>query len=148
MKDQEERTVYDVFLITDREPRRRWLTHRIGDSPRCTLQGDAYTVDEALEYVFGLHEQIDHVIVDLGMEGGLAFQVIAALSSNPSTPPILAVGESSGDPREDARSVFIAGAMGYLQAEEVDEMLDEAIRQIQVGKMVPGPVVNELDEEG
>lgn len=127
---------YCVFLATDREPRRRQLTHRLGNLPGWQLCGDRDTKEEVLQQISKLPGQLDQLIVDLTMEG--AYRLIAHLSTRPSTPPILAIGTSSDDASR-VRHSLIAGAAGYVGAKESDEVLEGAMQSLRAGNIYLSP---------
>lgn len=119
-----------IMIVDDHPIVREGLTLRISAQPDLTICGEAATEEEAVARVAELHP--DLLIVDISLECGNGLDVIKRVkASHPSVKMLVLSGYKESVYGERA---LRAGAMGYVNKQESNGKLMDAIRTILDGK--------------
>jgi len=119
-----------IMIVDDHPIVREGLTVRISAQPDLTVCGEAATEDEAVTRVAELVP--DLLIVDISLDSGNGLEVIKRVkAAHPSVRMLVLSGYKESVYGERA---FRAGAMGYVNKQESNGKLLEAIRAILDGK--------------
>jgi DNA-binding NarL/FixJ family response regulator len=119
-----------IMIVDDHPIVREGLTVRISAQPDLTVCGEAATEDEAVTRVAELVP--DLLIVDISLDSGNGLEVIKRVkAAHPSVRMLVLSGYKESVYGERA---LRAGAMGYVNKQESNGKLLEAIRAILDGK--------------
>jgi DNA-binding NarL/FixJ family response regulator len=119
-----------ILIVDDHPMMRDGLTMRISSQADMTVCGEAATEDDAIELVNQLKP--DLVVVDISLKSGNGIELvkrIAILDSNIKMLVVSAFHESLY-----AERALRAGALGYLNKQDSNEKLIEAIRTLVQGE--------------
>ena len=126
-----------VLIVDDHPLVREGLQARIDDQPDMEVCGTAADAQEALRLAKSGRPQI--AIVDLTLRSGDGLELIKRLRSESSTLKILVV--SAHDELMFAERALRAGAHGYLNKQELQGTLLEALRTVRDDKLFITPAV-------
>jgi DNA-binding NarL/FixJ family response regulator len=110
---------------------REGLTARINRQADLTVCGEAAEEAEAVERIKAA--QPDVVIVDLSLQSGNGLDLIKKITARGGGPKMLV--SSMYDETLYAERAVRAGAMGYINKQEMPEKVLEAIRRVLAGRM-------------
>jgi DNA-binding NarL/FixJ family response regulator len=119
-----------VLIVDDHPLVREGLTARISSQPDLTVCGEAGSVDEALELL--KTEFVSLIIVDLALKNGHGLELIKAVQKSGAETRMLVV--SAYEDSLFAERALRAGAHGYINKQEVQENVIEAIRTVLRGE--------------
>jgi DNA-binding NarL/FixJ family response regulator len=132
-----------VFLVEDHSLVRECLANLVEDQPDFTVCGQA--ADDATTRDGIAATQPDLVLMDLSLNGKLAFELIKDIHAMKPTPVVLVV--SMHDELFYAQRALSAGARGYVMKRETTGMVIEAMRLVLTGKIyVSAPLAAKLVE--
>jgi DNA-binding NarL/FixJ family response regulator len=119
-----------IMIVDDHPMMRDGLSMRISAQTDLEVCGEAAAEDEAME----LFKQVcpDLVIIDISLKSGDGIELIKRIKARNSTVKILVV--SAFQESLYAERAMRAGALGYLNKQESNEKVIEAIRSVIVGK--------------
>jgi DNA-binding NarL/FixJ family response regulator len=133
------KTVVKILIVDDHPIVREGLTARIARQPDLKVVGEAEDVLGALELVKTVHP--DLVIVDLSLKTGQGLDLIKKIKvRHPDTKMLVS---SMYDETLYAERSLRAGALGYINKQEVSEKIIDAIRQVLGGKIYLSPPMTE-----
>ncbi len=124
------KAVTRILIVDDHPMMRDGLTMRISSQSDMTVCGEAASEDEAIELVNQIKP--DLVVVDISLKSGNGIELvkrIATLDSSIKTLVVSAFHESLY-----AERALRAGALGYLNKQDSNEKLIEAIRTLVQGE--------------
>lgn len=124
------KAITKILIVDDHPMMRDGLTMRISSQSDMTVCGEAATEDDAIELVNQLKP--DLVVVDISLKSGNGIELvkrIAILDSNIKMLVVSAFHESLY-----AERALRAGALGYLNKQDSNEKLIEAIRTLVQGE--------------
>lgn len=126
-----------ILVVDDHPIIREGLAMRIATQPDLMVCGEAATEQEALRLV---HEtKPDLAIIDISLKNSNGIDLIKQIkSSSPSTKMLVFSGHQESLYAERA---LRAGASGYVNKQEPDEKMLEAIRSVLAGSLVVCPEV-------
>jgi DNA-binding NarL/FixJ family response regulator len=125
------RRVQAKILIVDDHPlMREGLAARLSSQPDMCVCGEACDINDALS-LFKSTEP-DLVIVDLQLKTGHGLDLIKELRARNQTAKMLVV--SAYDESLFAERAMRAGAMGYINKQEVQEKIIDAVRTVLSGR--------------
>ncbi len=119
-----------ILIVDDHPMMRDGLTMRIASQADMEVCGEAATEDEAIDSVKLLHP--DLVLVDISLKNGNGIELIKRIRLLDTTTKMLVV--STFQESLYAERALRAGAMGYLNKQETNEKLIEAIRTVSRGE--------------
>jgi len=119
-----------VAIVDDHPLVREGLAMRISNQPDLAVVGDAATVEEGLE--LAKREQPDLMVVDISLKQGHGLDLIKRVKA--ILPKIKILVLSCHQDSLYAERSLRAGALGYLNKQESNERVIEAIRMVLAGK--------------
>jgi DNA-binding NarL/FixJ family response regulator len=128
-----------ILIVDDHPIVREGLAARINRQPDLTVVGEAEDVADALELVKSTKP--DLVVVDLSLKSGQGLDLIKKI--NATTDKIKTLVSSMYDESLYAERALRAGALGYVNKQEMSEKIIEAIRMVLAGKIYLSPVMTE-----
>ena len=138
-----------ILIVDDHAMVREGLAARLSRRPNLEVCGEAAEVDEALDLVDCLRP--DLIIVDLSLRSGHGLDLIKKVSMR--QPPTKMLVLSAHDESLFARRALRAGAHGYVNKQEAQDTVIEAIETVLSGdrylsdKLRQELVMHALDEE-
>jgi DNA-binding NarL/FixJ family response regulator len=133
--EQPTETKYKILIVDDHPLVREGLASRITRQPDMEICGEAADVNEALALVKTTNP--DLVIVDLSLRLSHGTDLIKQVKARGEGTKMLV--SSMYDESLYAERVLRAGAMGYINKQEMPEKVIEAIRQVLAGKVYLSP---------
>lgn len=115
-----------VLIVDDHPLVREGLAARISAQPDLQVCGEASTLEEALALIRTTHP--DLVIADLALKHGSGLDLIKEVSSSRPAPKVLVV--SAYEEALFAERAVRAGAQGYINKQELQGSVIEAIRAV------------------
>lgn len=131
--------VVRILIVDDHPIVREGLALRIGTQADFEVCGEAATEDEAYQKV--KETRPDLMIIDISLKGGNGIEVIKRVKSDFASVKMLVV--SGHQESLYAERALRAGAMGYLNKQESNEKLLEAIRTVLAGRSYIGPEISQ-----
>jgi DNA-binding NarL/FixJ family response regulator len=128
-----------ILIVDDHPIVREGLAARIARQPDLTVCGEAEDVADALNLVKSA--QPDLVIVDLSLKSGQGIDLIKRIHA--SSENVKTLVSSMYDESLYAERALRAGALGYVNKQEMSEKIIEAIRQVLDGKIYLSPSMTE-----
>jgi DNA-binding NarL/FixJ family response regulator len=119
-----------IAIVDDHPLVREGLAARISSQPDLEVCGEASNPEEALTLVRSVRP--DLLILDLALQGGSGLEVIKKLTADAGGPKVLVV--SAYEEEVFAERVLRAGALGYLNKQEVQGSVIQAIRAVLHGE--------------
>lgn len=120
------------MLIVDDHPLvREGLAARISAQPDLEVCGEAASVDEAVNLTRTLRPAL--VLLDLALQGGNGLDLIRRLKARARRPKVLVV--SAYDEALFAERAIRAGAQGYINKQELQVSVVDAIRTVLRGEV-------------
>jgi DNA-binding NarL/FixJ family response regulator len=138
MLEQTKKTV-KILIVDDHPIVREGLAARLGRQPDFEVCGEAEDVADALEKVKTARPDV--VIVDLSLKSGQGLDLIKRIKALDMDTKMLV--SSMYDESLYAERSLRAGAMGYVNKQEVSEKIIDAIRQVVDGKIYLSPRMTE-----
>jgi DNA-binding NarL/FixJ family response regulator len=133
------KTTVKILIVDDHPIVREGLAARVARQADLKVVGEAEDVLGALELVKTTHP--DLVIVDLSLKTGQGLDLIKKIKvRHPDTKMLVS---SMYDETLYAERVLRAGALGYINKQEVSEKIIDAIRQVLGGKIYLSPIMTE-----
>jgi len=129
------RTPYRILIVDDHPMVREGLTMRISAQPDLAVCGEAATEEEAIALVKKLNP--DMMIIDISLRSGNGIELIKRVKSRHRTVKMLVV--SGFQESLYGERALRAGAMGYLNKQESNEKVLEAIRTVLKGERFASP---------
>lgn len=124
-----------ILIVDDHPLVREGLAGRIAAQRDLAVCGQAEDVEQALADVARLEP--DLVIVDLALKGGHGLELLKRIKAkHPAVKTLVATMHDEADYGERA---LRAGALGYINKQEVPEKVIEAVRQVLGGKIYVSP---------
>ena len=120
-----------ILIVDDHPLVRAGLSQLIGDCPDLEVCGEAADMAEALKQIDA--SSPDLAIIDLSLAGGSGLDLIEHIKSRDRD--ILMLVASMHDETLYAERVLAAGARGYINKQEAQESIIQAIRQVLNGKV-------------
>ncbi len=120
-----------ILIVDDHPLVRAGLAQLIGDCPDLEVCGEAADMAEALKQIDA--SSPDLAIIDLSLAGGSGLDLIEHIKSRGRD--ILMLVASMHDEALYAERVLAAGARGYINKQEAQESIIQAIRQVLNGKV-------------
>lgn len=128
-----------ILIVDDHPIVREGLAARIAQQADMAVCGQAEDVADALELV---KETQPHLaIIDLSLKSGQGLDLIKRIQASSSTTKTLV--SSMYDESLYAERALRAGALGYVNKQEMSEKIVEAIRQVLDGKVYLSPRMTE-----
>ena len=128
-----------VLIVDDHPIVREGLAARIARQPDLTVCGEAEDVADALELVKTVQPEL--AIIDLSLKSGQGLDLIKRIQTcSPRTKTLVS---SMYDESLYAERALRAGALGYVNKQEMSEKIIEAIRQVLEGKIYLSPRMTE-----
>ncbi len=132
-------TQIKILIVDDHPIVREGLVARIARQPDLIVCGEAEDVGDALELV--KTTQPDLAIIDLSLKTGQGLDLIKRIQAcSPNTKTLVS---SMFDESLYAERALRAGALGYVNKQEVSEKIIEAIRHVLEGKIYLSPRMTE-----
>jgi DNA-binding NarL/FixJ family response regulator len=128
-----------ILIVDDHPIVREGLAARIARQSDLTVCGEAEDVADALDLV--KTTQPDLAIIDLSLKSGQGLDLIKRIHA--SSPNTKALVSSMYDESLYAERALRAGALGYVNKQEMSEKIIEAIRQVLDGKIYLSPRMTE-----
>jgi DNA-binding NarL/FixJ family response regulator len=128
-----------ILIVDDHPIVREGLVARIARQPDLKVCGEAEDVLDALDLVKSQHP--DLVIVDLSLKSGQGIDLIKRIHA--CTEGTKTLVSSMYDESLYAERALRAGAMGYVNKQEMSEKIVEAIHQVMAGKIYLSPRMTE-----
>ena len=138
-KLNEARKTVKVLIVDDHPIVREGLAARIARQPDMTVCGEAEDVADALELV--KTTQPDLIIVDLSLKSGQGIDLIKKVKARSEDTKMLV--SSMYDESLYAERALRAGALGYINKQEMSDKIVDAIRQVMDGKIYLSPPMTE-----
>ena len=127
-----------ILIVDDHPLVREGLAMRIGLHADLEICGEAESEDEAIEKVKEVCPNV--VLVDISLKSGHGLDLIKRIKSfNPAIKMLVVSGFQESLYAERA---LRAGALGYLNKQESNEKLIEAIRTVLAGKRFLSPEIS------
>lgn len=127
-----------ILIVDDHPLVREGLAMRISLYPDLSVCGEADSEDEALALVTEIGP--DLVLIDISLKSGHGLDLIKRIRSlNPAIKMLVISGFQESLYAERA---FRAGALGYLNKQESNKKLIEAIRTVLAGKRFLSPEIS------
>lgn len=120
-----------ILVVDDHPLVREGLVARISAQPDLDVCGEASDIDGALALVRETHP--DLLILDLALKGRNGLELIKRLTCSGAGPKILVV--SAYEEEAFAERVFRAGAHGYLNKQELQGSVIDAVRTVLRGEL-------------
>jgi len=120
-----------ILIVDDHPLVRTGFAQLIGDCPDLEVCGEAGDMAEALKQIDAT--QPDLAIIDLSLAGGSGLDLIEHIKSRDKS--ILMLVASMHDETLYAERVLAAGARGYINKQEAQDRIIQAIRQVLAGKV-------------
>jgi DNA-binding NarL/FixJ family response regulator len=120
-----------ILIVDDHPLVRTGLAQLISDCPDLEVCGEAADMAEALKQIDA--SSPDLAIIDLSLAGGSGLDLIEHIKSRDRN--ILMLVASMHDETLYAERVLAAGACGYINKQEAQESIIQAIRQVLNGKV-------------
>ena len=120
-----------ILIVDDHPLVRAGFAQLIGDCPDLEVCGEAGDMAEALKQIDSTGP--DLAIIDLSLAGGSGLDLIEHIKSRGND--ILMLVASMHDETLYAERVLAAGARGYINKQEAQERIIQAIRQVLAGKV-------------
>lgn len=120
-----------ILIVDDHPLVRAGFAQLIGDCPDLEVCGEAGDMAEALRQIEA--SSPDLAIIDLSLAGGSGLDLIERIKSRDRE--ILMLVASMHDETLYAERVLAAGARGYINKQEAQERIIQAIRQVLSGKV-------------
>ncbi len=127
----ESRPPASVLVVDDHPLVREGLVARIGAQSDMRVCGEAADADEALRLMRLVHPAI--AVVDLALRSGSGLDLIKRVTESGSGPKMLVV--SAYDEALFAERALRAGAQGYINKQELQGSIIEAIRMVLRGEL-------------
>ncbi len=121
----------NILIVDDHPLVRAGFSQLIGDTPDLKVCGEAGDMASALKLLDSVTP--DLAIVDLSLAGGSGLDLIEHIKARDSG--ILILVASMHDESLYAERVLAAGARGYINKQEAQEKIIQAIRQVLDGKV-------------
>ena len=128
--NQSRKTV-KILIVDDHPLVREGLAARLAQEPDLVVCGEADDVGDALELV--KTTQPDVIVVDLSLKSGQGLDLIKKVKARFENTKMLV--SSMYDESLYAERALHAGAVGYINKQEVSDKIVEAIRQVMNGKL-------------
>ena len=138
-KVNEGRRTVKIVIVDDHPIVREGLAARIMRQPDLEVCGEAEDVADALELIKTI--QPDLVIVDLSLKSGQGIDLIKKVKARWEHTKMLV--SSMYDESLYAERALRAGAMGYINKQEMSEKIIDGIRQVLEGKIFLSPLMTE-----
>ncbi len=120
-----------ILIVDDHPLVRSGFAQLIGDCPDLEVCGEAGNMSEALQQIEASNP--DLAIIDLSLAGGSGLDLIERIKSRNGK--ILMLVASMHDETLYAERVLAAGARGYINKQEAQDRIIQAIRQVLSGKV-------------
>ena len=120
-----------ILIVDDHPLVRAGFAQLIGDTPDLNVCGEAGDMASALQLLNSITP--DLAIIDLSLAGGSGLDLIEHIKARNSE--ILMLVASMHDESLYAERVLAAGARGYINKQEAQEKIIQAIRQVLKGKV-------------
>ena len=120
-----------ILIVDDHPLVRTGFAQLIGDCPDLEVCGEAGNMAEALKQIDA--SSPDLVIIDLSLAGGSGLDLIEHIKSRDKDTLMLVA--SMHDETLYAERVLAAGARGYINKQEAQDRIIQAIRQVLAGKI-------------
>ncbi len=120
-----------VFIVDDHPIFRKGLSHLINEEPDLTVCGEAESVKDAIREIGRTKPNV--VILDITLKDTSGLELIHILNTQHAFMPILVV--SMHDESIFAERVLRAGALGYINKQEVTGNVVRAVHQVLDGKI-------------
>lgn len=120
-----------ILIVDDHPLVRTGFAQLIGDTPDLKVCGEAADMMTALQLVDTLKP--DLAIIDLSLSGGSGINLIEHIKARDSETLMLVA--SMHEESLYAERVLAAGARGYINKQEAQEKIIQAIRQVLKGKV-------------
>lgn len=120
-----------VLIVDDHPLVREGLAARICAQPDLEVCGEAADVEEALALIGSARPAL--LILDLALQGGSGLELIGKLGPDAGRPKVLVV--SAYEEKLFAERARRAGAQGYLNKQELQGSVIEAIRAVLRGEL-------------
>lgn len=120
-----------ILIVDDHPIVREGLAARIARQPDMAVCGEAEDVPDALEIVKATNP--DLAIIDLSLKSGQGLDLIKKIKARGHDTKMLV--SSMYDESLYAERALRAGALGYINKQEVSEKIISAIRQVMEGKI-------------
>lgn len=120
-----------ILIIDDHPLVRTGFAQLIGDTHDLEVCGEAGSMSDGLELATSLKP--DLAIIDLSLAGGSGLDLIDHIKAH--DPDILMLVASMHDEELYAERVLAAGARGYVNKQEAQDKIVQAIRQVLSGKI-------------
>ena len=121
----------NILIVDDHPLVRAGFSQLIGDTPDLKVCGEAGDMASALKLLDSITP--DLAIIDLSLAGGSGLDLIEHIKARDSG--ILILVASMHDESLYAERVLAAGARGYINKQEAQEKIIQAIRQVLDGKV-------------
>ena len=128
-----------ILIVDDHPIVREGLAARIARQPELSVCGEAEDVADAMELVKS--QRPDLVIVDLSLKSGQGIDLIKRIKAK--APETKMIVSSMYDESLYAERALRAGAMGYINKQEMSEKMIDGIRQVLEGKIYLSPQMTE-----
>jgi DNA-binding NarL/FixJ family response regulator len=128
-----------ILIVDDHPIVREGLAARLARQPDFEVCGEAEDVADALDKVKSARPDV--VIVDLSLKSGQGLELIKRIKALDLDTKMLV--SSMYDESLYAERTLRAGAMGYVNKQEVSEKIIDAIRQVLDGKIYLSPRMTE-----
>jgi len=120
-----------ILIVDDHPLVRTGFAQLIGDTYDLEVCGEAGNMADALDLVNSLKP--DLAIIDLSLAGGSGLDLIEHIKARDSD--LLMLVASMHDEALYAERVLSAGARGYINKQEAQDLIIQAIRQVLAGKV-------------
>ncbi|MFV2031418.1 MAG: response regulator [Gammaproteobacteria bacterium] len=120
-----------ILIVDDHPLVRTGLAQLIGDTPDLEVCGEADDMAEGLRLVAA--QKPDLAIIDLSLAGGSGLDLIKHIKARDYSTLMLVA--SMHDETLYAERVLAAGARGYINKQEAQDRIIQAIRQVLGGKV-------------
>jgi DNA-binding NarL/FixJ family response regulator len=128
-----------VFIVDDHPLVREGLTALFAGQPDLEVCGEADDLAPALDLVKA--KKPDVVVVDVSLKSGSGIDLIKQLKARDADCKILV--SSMYDESLYAERALRAGAMGYINKQEMPQKVLDAVRQVLDGKMYLSPAMTD-----
>lgn len=125
----------NILIVDDHPSTRDGLVTRIGLEPDLKVCGEAADVEEALQLIRSLKPHI--AIIDVSLKTGNGIELIKLVKAEEL--PTRMLVWSMYDESLYAERALRAGAMGYINKENVTGVIIDAIRRVLVGEIFVSP---------
>lgn len=126
-----------ILIVDDHPLVREGLTMRLSRHPDLQVCGEAATEEEALA---SIEQKVpDLVLVDISLKGGSGIELLKKIKSQHPSVKTLVI--SGFDESLYAERALRAGALGYLNKQESNDKLLEAIHTVLAGQRFVSPAI-------